>query len=233
VRRSLLCVALFVAACAALDETAAIDTTIDDTKIKLTAPTGYCPLEPKDWPEFQLVDFTSDGIKNQGERLGYFVDCERAQSWHEGSSKDVRDIVEYQTSLAFRSQSVTPAMLSNLCATLHENDDSAKGWIALLLKMIKSSSIGRFGGAEDSTATYIVVGYENTGCYIVRFWLMKNGEKVYTVSVLTTIKGRLVTVHLSRKMQDMDLLKGSAGDAIKRLLAMSRETAAAFVAANQ
>jgi len=55
-----------VAAFAALDEAAAIETTIDDTKIELTAPTGYCPLEPKDWPEFQLVDFTSDGIKNQG-----------------------------------------------------------------------------------------------------------------------------------------------------------------------
>jgi hypothetical protein len=150
-----------------------------------------------------------------------------------GGSKDVRDIVDYQTSLALTDQSVAPATLRDLCATLRDDDDSTKGWIDIFLKAIKSYARKGRGSAEDSTITYLVFGYENTGCYILRFWLMKNSEKVYTVSVLTMIKSRLGTVHLSRKIQDMDLLKGSAQDAIKRLLAMSRETTAAFVAANQ
>ena len=48
-----------------------------DTQIELVVPTSYCPLDRKHWPGSQLIDFTSDGIKNQGERLAYFVDCER------------------------------------------------------------------------------------------------------------------------------------------------------------
>jgi hypothetical protein len=233
VKRSLLCAALFASACAVLDEAAAIEVTVDDTNIELVAPTGYCPLERKDWPESQLVDFTSEGIKNQGERLGYFVDCERAKSWHESGSKDVRDIVDYQTSLALTDQSVTPAMLRDLCTALREDDDSTKGWFAIFLKAIKGYAKKRLRPAEDSTITYMVLGYENTGCHIFRFWLMKGNAKVYTVSVMTMIKNRLVTVHLSRTIQDMDLLKGSAEDEIKRLLARSQETTAALVAANQ
>jgi hypothetical protein len=222
-----------VSACAVLDEAAAIEATIDDTTIELVAPTDYCPLERKDWPEFQLVDFTPQGIKNQGERLGYFVDCERAKSWHESGSKDVRDIVDYQTSLALTEQSVTPAMLRDLCTTLRADDDSTKGWFAIFLKAIKGYAKKKLRPAEDSTITYMVLGYEDTGCHIYRFWLMKNDVKVYSVSVVTTIKNRLVTVHLSRTIQDMDLLTGSAEDMIKRLVATAQETAAALLAANQ
>src|SRR5712691_7223770 len=92
VKCSLLRAAFFVGAFIALDETAAIEIAIDDTRIELVGPKGYCPLDKSSWPESQLTDFTSDGIKRQGERLAFFVDCERAGSWLVGDSgKVVRD----------------------------------------------------------------------------------------------------------------------------------------------
>lgn len=204
---------------------------LDDTRIELVPPKGYCPLERSDWPRSQLVDFTSGGIKNQGERLAYLVDCERARSWHEGgSSKDARDVIDYQASPQLKGQNVTDAMVEELCATLHKHDDSSKGWFEQAVKAIKGAFIGRYGG--DSTLIYLVLGYEDDACYILRL-SMQNREKLYTVSALTTIKGKLLTLHVSTKLRDLDLLKGKAEDVIVRLMAESRETATALIDANQ
>jgi hypothetical protein len=235
VKRSLLCTALLVGAFIALDETAAIETVIDDTKIELVVPTGYCPLDRKDWPESRPIDFTSDGIKKQGERLAYLVDCERARSWREGgSSKDVGHVVDYQASLELRSRNVTRAMLEELCATLRTGDDSSKGWVDMFLTAMKSIVMGKYGGAEDITLSYVVLRYQHPACYVFRLSLMmKNREQVYTVSALTAVKSKLVIVHRSRKIGTMDLLKGDAEDVIKRLLVTSKETATALIAANQ
>jgi hypothetical protein len=233
VTRSLLCTALFIGAFIALDETAAIEMVIDDTKIELVVPTGYCPLDRKDWPESRPVDFTSDGIKRQGERLAYLVDCERARSWQQGgSSKDVGDVVDYQTSLEFRNQNVTRAMLEELCATLRKGDDSSNGWVDIFSRAMKSFVMGRFGGAEDSTLSYVVLRYKHPACYVFRLSMIKNREQVYTVSALTAVKSKLVTVHRSRKIGTMELLKGVSEDLIKRLLVASQETATALIAAN-
>ena len=232
-KRSLLCVAFFAGAVLALDDAAAIEIAIDDTKIELVAPKGYCPLDKSSWPESQLIDFTSDGIKKRGERLAYLVDCERVQSWHEGgSSKDEGNIVDYQASLQLRDQNVTSARLEELCTTLRKGDDSSKGWFEIVLETIKGAVKGSYGGAEDSTVTYLVLGYEDPACHVLRFSI-RNREKVYTVSALTTIKSKLVTVHVSTKVRNMDLLKGNTTDMITRLLATSRQAATALVAANQ
>ena len=237
-KRSLLCVAFFAGAVLALDDAAAIEIAIDDAKIELVAPTGYCPLDKSSWPESQLIDFTSDGIKRQGERLAYFADCERVRSWLErGSSKgpgdkDLGEIVDYQASLQLRDQNVTSARLEELCTTLRKGDDSSKGWFEIVLETIKGAVKGSYGGAEDSTVTYLVLGYEDPACHVLRFSI-RNREKVYTVSALTTIKSKLVTVHVSKKIGNMDLLKGSAEDVIKHLLATSQEAATALVDANQ
>jgi hypothetical protein len=235
VKRSFLCVILFVGAFIALDETAAaVEIAIDDTKIELVGPAGYCPLDRKDWPKSQPIDFTPDGIKNQGERLAYFVDCERVGSWHEGSSsEDAGNMLDYQASLNFRDQNVTRAMLKELCAALRKADDSAKGLATVIFNAMKNAVLGRFGGGEDTTLTYGVLGYEDTGCYVLRFSQMKNQQKVYSVSVLTIIKSKLVTGHLIRKIGNMDLLKGNAESVIKDLDATSRPTAAALIAANR
>jgi hypothetical protein len=234
VKRSLLCFALFAGAFIALDETSAVEKAIDDTKIDLVAPASYCPLDEKDWPKSQPIDFTPDGIKNQGERLAYFVDCERVGSWHEGSSsEDAGNMLDYQTSLNFRDQNVTRAMLKELCAALGKNDDSAKGMATVVFNAMKNAVLGRFGGGEDTTLTYGVLGYEDTGCYVLRFSQTKNQQKVYTVSALTIIKSKLVTGHLIRKIGTMDLLKGNAESAIKDLHATSRQAAAALIAANR
>jgi hypothetical protein len=254
VKRSLLRALLFAAAVIfagafiALDDAAAIEIAIDDAKIELVAPTGYCPLDKSSWPESQLIDFTSDGIKRQGERLAYFVDCERARSWLErGSSKglgdkdlggkdlggkDLGEIVDYQASLQLRDQNVTSARLEELCTTLRKGDDSSKGWFEIVLETIKGAVKGSYGGAEDSTVTYLVLGYEDPACHVLRFSI-RNREKVYTVSALTTIKSKLVTVHVSKKIGNMDLLKGNATDMITRLLAKSQEAATALIDANQ
>jgi len=238
VKRSLLCVAFFAGAVLALDDAAAIEIAIDDTKIELVAPKGYCPLDKSSWPESQLMDFTSDGIKKRGERLAYLVDCERVQSWHEGGigkdlgDKDLGNIVDYQASLQLRDQNVTSAMLEKLCDTLRKGDDSSKGWFEIVLETIKGAVKGSYGGAEDTTVIYLVLGYEDPACHVLRF-SMRNREKVYTVSALTTIKSKLVTVHVSKKIGNMDLLKGNAEDVIKHLLAMSQQAATALVAANQ
>jgi hypothetical protein len=238
VKRSLLCVAFFAGAVLARDDAAAIEIAIADTKIELVAPTGYCPLDKSSWPESQLIDFTSDGIKRQGERLAYFVDCERVRSGLErGSSKglgdkDLGEIVDYQASLQLRDQNVTSARLEELCTTLRKGDDSSKGWFEIVLETIKGAVKGSYGGAEDSTVTYLVLGYEDPACHVLRFSI-RNREKVYTVSALTTIKSKLVTVHVSKKIGNMDLLKGNAEDVIKHLLATSQEAATALVDANQ
>jgi hypothetical protein len=217
-----------------LDEAAAVETAIGDTTIELVAPTGYCPLDSSDWPESQLVDFTSEGIKNQGERLAYFVQCEQARSWHEGDkSKDVLEFVDYQASQNFSGQDVTGAMLKELCGTLRKSDDSSKGWLDIFLQAFKSAMKGRYGGAEDTTLAYVVLGYEDTGCYVFSSSLTKNRAQMYRISALTTIKSKPVTIHLSRRFGGMDLLKGNAEDVIKQLLAASRETATAFIAANR
>ena len=237
-KRSLLCVAFFAGAVLARDDAAAIEIAIADTKIELVAPTGYCPLDKSSWPESQLIDFTSDGIKRQGERLAYFVDCERVRSGLErGSSKglgdkDLGEIVDYQASLQLRDQNVTSARLEELCTTLRKGDDSSKGWFEIVLETIKGAVKGSYGGAEDSTVTYLVLGYEDPACHVLRFSI-RNREKVYTVSALTTIKSKLVTVHVSKKIGNMDLLKGTAEDVIKHLLATSQDAATALVDANQ
>ena len=228
-----LCVAL-IGLFIAVDDAAAVEIAIDNTAIELVAPMGYCPLDRNDWPESSLMDFTSDGIKKQGERLAYFVDCERARSWHQGgSSKDVGDIVDYQASQNFKNQNVTSAMLEELCTTLRKDDDSSKGWLDMFLKAFSNAFKGRYGGAEDTMLAHMVLVYEDTGCYIFSSSMLKNRDQVYTVSALTILKGRLVTVHLSRKFGNMDLLKGKAEDVIIHLLATSRETATALIAANQ
>ena len=53
-KRSLLCVTLFVGAFIAVDETAAVEIAIGDTKIELVGLAGYCPLDSKDWPKTPL-----------------------------------------------------------------------------------------------------------------------------------------------------------------------------------
>jgi hypothetical protein len=238
VKRSLLRAAFFAGAFIALEDAAAIEIAIDDTIIELVAPKGQCPLDRSSWPGSQLIDFTPDGIKRQGERLAYFGDCERARSLPEGGSgkdvgdKDVGDIIDYQASLQLRDQKVTSAMLEELCAALRKGDDSSKGWFDIFLQTIKGAVMGRYGGAEDSTVTYLVLGYEDMACHVLRF-SMKNREKVYTVSALATIKSKLVTIHVSAKLGDMDLLKGNAENVIKRLLMTSREAAAELIDANQ
>jgi hypothetical protein len=237
VKRSLLCVAFFAGAVLALDDAAAIEIAIDDTKIELVAPKGYCPLDKSSWPESHLIDFTSDGIKKRGERLAYLVECERVHSWHEGGSgkdlgdKDLGSIVDYQASLQLRDQNVTSAMLEELCDTLRKGDDSSKGWFEIVLETIKGAVKGSYG-AEDTTVTYLVIGYEDPACHVMRF-SMRNREKVYTVSALTTIKSKLVTVHVSTKVRNMDLLKGNAEEMITRLLTTSQQAATALIDANQ
>ena len=232
-KRSLLRAAFFVGAFIVLDETAAIEIAIEDTRIEVVGPKGYCPLDKSSWPESQLIDFTPDGIKRQGERLAYFADCERVQSWHEGgSSKDEGNIVDYQASLQLRDQNVTSAMLEELCDTLRKGDDSSKGWFEIVLETIKGAVRGSYGGADDSTVTYLVLGYEEPACHVMRF-SMRNREKIYTISALTTIKSKLVTVHVSTKVRNMDLLKGNTTEMITRLLAMSQQAATALIAANQ
>ena len=224
---------IFAGSFIALDDAAAIEIAIeiDDTRIALVAPKGYCPLEQSDWPRSQLLDFTSDGIKNQGERLAYLVDCERARSWHEsGSSKDDGDVFDYQASPQLKGQNVTDAMVEELCTTLHKHDDTNKGWFEQAVKAIKGAFIGRYGG--DSTLTFLLLGYEDDACYILRL-SMQNREKFYTISALTTIKSKLLTIHVSSKLRDLDLLKGKAEDVIVRLLAESREAATTLVDANQ
>ena len=232
-KRSLLCAALFVAAVIALDDAAAIEVAIGDTKIELVAPTGYCPLERKDWPEGQLMDFTADGIKRQGERLAYLVDCDRARSWHEGGSKGVSDIADYQASPQFGDENVTSAMLRELCAAARKHDDSTKGWFGIFVSAMKSVVKGKHGGTEDSMLAHVVMRYENPACYLFSSSMLKNQHQVYTVSALTIIKSKLVTVHISRKFGSMDMIKGNTDDTIKYLQATSRETAKALVAANQ
>jgi hypothetical protein len=233
VKRPFLCSVLLVLFLAP-DNAAAIEIAIGDTTIQLVAPTDYCPLDRNDWPESRLVDFTSDGIKKQGERLAYFVQCEQARSWHEGDrSKDVGDVVDYQASRNFGDQDVTSAMLKELCAMLRKGDDSSKGWLDLFLRAFKGAMKGSFEGAEDNTLAYVVLGYENTGCYVFSSSLVKNREQVYTVSALTAIKSKLVTVHLSRSFGTLDLLKGNTEEMIKQLLAALRETATSLIAANQ
>jgi hypothetical protein len=124
-------------------------------------------------------------------------------------------------------------MLKELCAALRKADDSAKGLATVIFNAMKNAVLGRFGGGEDTTLTYGVLGYEDTGCYVLRFSQMKNQQKVYSVSVLTIIKSKLVTGHLIRKIGNMDLLKGNAESVIKDLDATSRPTAAALIAANR
>jgi hypothetical protein len=121
-------------------------------------------------------------------------------------------------------------MLEELCATLHKSDDSGKGWFELMLKAIKGAFAGRYGA--DSTLTYLVLGYEDNACYILRF-SMQNREKTYTVSALTALKSKLLTIHVSTKLRDMDLIKGKAEDVIVRVMAELRETATSLIAANQ
>ena len=232
-KRSLLC-ALFVSLFIALDDTAAVEIAIGDTTIELVAPTGYCPLDRDDWPESRLMDFTSDGIKKQGERLAYLVDCERARSWHQGgSSKDVGDVVDYQASQNFANQNVTDAMLEQLCTTLRKDDDSSKGWLDIFLKAFRSAMKGKYGGGEDTTLTHLVLGYDDDVCYVFSSSILKNRDQVYTVSALTVLKSKLVTVHLSRKFGSMDLLKGNTEDVIKHLMATARENATELIAVNQ
>ena len=232
-KHSLLCVGFVAGLFFALDDSAAVETAIDGTTIELVAPTGHCPLDRNDWPDSRLIDFTSSGIKKQGERLGYFVDCERARSWHEGgSSKNDADIVDYQASLELRNQNVTDAMLEELCATLHKGDDTTKGWLDIFLNAFKSAIKGRYGGEEDSTLSYVVLGYEDTACYVFRASMMRNRDQVHAVSALIILKSKLVTVHVSRKFGNMDLLKGKAEEVIMHLLAMAQETTTALIAAN-
>jgi hypothetical protein len=234
VKHSFLCAVLLAGLFLAPDDAAAVEIAIGDTAIELVAPTDYCPLDRDDWPESGLVDFTSDGIKRQGERLAYFVQCEQARSWHKGDgSKDAGEAVDYQASLNFSGQDVTSAMLKELCATLRKDDDSSKGWLDIFLRAFKGAMKGRYGGEEDTTLAYVVFGHENTGCYVFSSSMTKNREQLYTVSALTPIKSRLVTVHRSRRFGATDLLKGNAEDVIKHLLAASRETATALIAANQ
>jgi hypothetical protein len=234
VKRSLLCIALFAGVFIVFDGSSAIEIGIDDAKIEIVAPAGYCPVDGKGWPKSHLIDFTSDGIKNQGERLAYFVDCELVRSSREdGSSEDAGNVLDYQSSLNFKDQIVTRAMLKELCATLGKNDDTSKGWAAIIFNAIRNAVVGRLGGEADITLTYGVLGYEDTGCYVIRFSQMKNQQKVYTVSALTVIRSKLVTAHLIRKIGNIDLLRGDAGDMIKGLLTTSQETAAALIAANQ
>jgi hypothetical protein len=123
-------------------------------------------------------------------------------------------------------------MLEELCATLRKGDDSSKGWFDMLLETLKGTVMGRYGGAEDNTLSYFVLGYEDPACHVVRFSI-RNREKVHTVSALATIKGRLVAVHVSKKIGNMELLMGSTEDVIKHLLETSQEAATALVAANQ
>ena len=233
VKRSLLRAVLSVGVFITFDTAAAVEITIeiDDARIELIAPKGYCPLDRSDWPQSQLIDFTADGIKRQGDRLAYLVDCERARSWHEGGSgKDVGNVVDYQASPQLRDQNVTNTMLEELCTILHKGDDSSKGWFEVVLNAIKGAVAGTYEG--DSTLTYVVLGYEDKACYVLRF-SMQNREKMYTVSAVTAIKSKLLTLHVSTKLRDMDLLKGKAEDVIVRLLAESREAATALVAANR
>ena len=233
-KHSLLCVGFVAGLFFALAGASAVETAIDDTTIELIAPAGHCPLERNDWPESRLVDFTSSGIKKQGERLGYFVDCERARSWHEGgSSKNEEDIVDYQASLEFRSRNVTSTMLEELCATLHKGDDTTKGWLDIFLNAIKNAIKGRYAGEDDSTLSYVVLGYEDATCYVFRASMMRNREQAYAVSALTILKSKLVTVHLSRKFGNVDLLKGKAEEVIMHLFVVAQATAKALVAANQ
>jgi hypothetical protein len=239
VKRSLLRATLLVGtlisagAFTAIDDAAATEIAIeiDDARIELVAPKGYCPLEKSDWPLSQLIDFTSDGIKNQGERLAYLVDCERARSWHDGGSgKDVGDIVDYQASPQLRDQNVTSAMLEKLCDSLRKHDDSSKGWFELAVKAIKGAVMGRYGG--DTTLTFLVLGFEDDACHVLTF-SMHNREKVYTVSALTAIKSKLLTIHVSTKVRDLDLIKGKAEELIMRLMEGARDAATTLVAANQ
>jgi hypothetical protein len=238
-RHPLLCAVLFIGLFIALDfialdDAAAVEAAIDDTKIELVAPPGHCPLDKNDWPDSLLMDFTLDGIKKQGERLAYLVDCERARTWHEGgNSKDVGDIVDYQASQNFRNQNVTSAKLEELCATLRKDDDSTKGWLDLFLKAFKGAFKGRYGGAEDTTLAYLVLAFEDEVCYVFSSSMMKNREQVYTVSALTILKNKLVTIHISKKFGNMDLLKGKAEDVIIHLLATARETATVLTVVNK
>ena len=231
-KRSLLRAVLFAGVFIALDDAAAVETAIeiDDVRIELAAPDGYCPLDKSDWPQSQLIDFTPSGIKSQGERLAYLVNCERARSWHDGGSGKDGDMVDYQASPQLRDQNVTNAMLEELCEALRKGDDSSKGWFEKAMKALKGAVMGHYG--EDSTLAYLILFYQDNACYALRY-SMQNGQNAYTVSALTAIKSKLLTIHVSTKLRDLDLLKGKGGDVIMHLLAESRKAATALVAANQ
>ena len=125
-KRSLLRAALFVGAFTALDDAAAIEIAIDDTRIELAAPAGYCPLDRKGWPGSQLIDFTSTGSRNRasgwpilsivsGSDLGPRAPAAKTL----GTLSTIRRHCSSETKMS-RAQ-----CWKSWCATLRKGDDSS------------------------------------------------------------------------------------------------------------
>jgi hypothetical protein len=211
-------------------EAVATEVTIGQAKLTLVAPKGFCPLEPRNSVDSELISFAQRAVQGRNEVLGLYVDCQRLGPWRAGEIDHIGEVFSYQVSLRMRNLTASAQTdIPSMCAAFRKQG-------AAIVKDAERITAANVKGIKEfadkielnSTHMYGVLHEDKTGCYfgtVQKYKVEDNVETTFSAKIVTVVKSKMVFAEHEGFYKDENV--------VKRLLATSRETVAALLARNR
>lgn len=202
----------------------AVEVTVGQTRIELTAPKGYCALDNKHEANSRLLAEVRHGLDGHNALLGMFWPCDSLNAWHEGNIKfeGARDTLQYQVSFVVKDRLVSPSLPQEMCSDLQKQGPSIIGeankrYVELYKKLKGLAEHVEFG----SIKFYGVLRQDVTGCYFGEVMKEKIDGKEYTRFIVvgsTVVKRKMISSYFQAELKDENT--------IQRLLELSQKNIA-------
>lgn len=174
-----------------------------DVTLKMSAPTGYCDLDPAQASDKRMIDVVQAAVPGN-DLIGISADCGELRDWRSGRRPLLDHITQYQTMKSQRTVTFTAANAQAECANMRTNADkinkdtlpTAKENLRKAIKQIDFHGQTMLGvTAEDAN-----------GCYVslVQRFKAETGKELTQLNMfyMGSIKDRLVFLYIMAPYQN-------------------------------
>ncbi len=204
----------------------AVQVTVGQTKIELTAPDGYCALDRKHNLDSQVLTAAQIGLEGHNTVLGVFWPCAALDAARESKLKFVamNDALQYQVSHVVKDRILSASAVRDLCDSFRkqapELSDEIKKHAAAAYNKLKERAIDMIPG---TMTMYGVLAQDDSACYFGQILKGNFEGRDYTkfiVAGTALIKSKAISSYFQAELTDEST--------IKRLLDLSQKNVAAL-----
>jgi hypothetical protein len=201
------------------------DVSMGDVTLKLSAPSGYCELDPSQASDKRLMDAVQAAVPGN-DVLGISADCGELRDWRSGRRPLLEHMTQYQTMKQARTIRFTPANAQSACTDVKTKGDQIN---KDALPSIKENLSKAMKQIDYHGQTLLGVTAEDAnGCFVTMIQKFKaeTGTEVAQLNMfyMGSVKDRLVYLYIMAPYQNDGSIDG--------LLALQKANTAALKAAN-